>query len=62
MLMESIVCFTSPLALAYGFHARRYATRRALAWVGLLFSLLVFVPFVVMMVASVLNLGESMCR
>ncbi len=62
MLMVSILCFTSPLAVAYGFHARRYAGQRTLAWGGLILSFIVIVPFVLFMVDSVLRLGASLCR
>jgi len=33
-LMESVLCLTAPLAVMYGFHARRNAPERALAWAG----------------------------
>ena len=62
MLMVSVFCFTSPLAVAYGFHARRHAAQRPLAWAGLVFSLTVFAVFTLVMLASVLNLKESLCR
>ncbi len=60
--MVSILSFTSPLAVAYGFHARRHAAQPTLAWGGLIFSLAVFVPFVLLMVDSVLSLGARICR
>ncbi len=62
MLMASIFCLTAPLALLYGFNARRKAPQRALAWVGLALSLVVFVPFVMVMIGSALNLREALCR
>ena len=62
MLMVSILCLTAPLALMYGFHARRNAPERALAWAALVLSLVVFAPFVMVMIASVLNLGNALCR
>jgi hypothetical protein len=62
VLMASILCLTAPFAVMYGFHARRHAPQRALAWAGLVLSLVVFVPFVMVMIASVLNLGEALCR
>ena len=62
MLMESILCFASPLAVLYAFHARRKATQRALAWIGLILSLVVFVPFVMATMAAVLNLKDALCH
>jgi len=62
VLMVSILCLTAPLAVIYGFHARRKAPERALAWAGLVLSLVVFVPFAMVMIASALNLGEALCR
>ncbi len=62
MLMGSIVCFTAPLAVVYGFHARRKAPQRALAWAGLVLSLVVFLPFVVVMIGAVLNLRDALCH
>jgi hypothetical protein len=62
MLMVGILCFTTPLAVAYGFHAWRHAAQRDLAWVGLTLSLLVFIPFVLVMIGSVLNVGVAICR
>jgi hypothetical protein len=62
MLMASIFCLTTPFALLYGFHARRNAPQRALAWTGLVLSLVVFVPFVMVMIASALNLKEALCH
>jgi len=60
--MVSIFCLTTPFALLYGFHARRNAPQRALAWTGLALSLVVFVPFVMLMIGSALNLREALCR
>jgi len=60
--MESIFCFTSPLAVCYGFHARRKAPQRALGWTGLILSLAVFVPFVMAMLGAVLNLKGALCH
>lgn len=62
ILMESILCFAAPVALLYAFHARRKAPERTLAWIGLVLSFLVFIPFVMAMIATVLNLGERLCR
>ncbi|MCX6902613.1 MAG: hypothetical protein NTW03_03885 [Verrucomicrobia bacterium] len=62
VLMVSIHSLTAPLAVLYGFHAKRNAPQRALAWAGLALSLIVFVPFVAVMVASVLNLRNNLCR
>ena len=62
MLMVSIYCFTAPLAVVYGFHARRKAPQRVLALVGLILSLAVFVPFVMLMVQAMLNLGNVLCH
>jgi hypothetical protein len=62
VLMESILCFGSPLAVLYGFHARRKAPERVLAWIGLVLSLVVFVPFVMAMIAAVLNAKDALCR
>ena len=62
MLMVSIFCLTAPLALLYGFNARRKAPQRALAWAGLVLSFLVFVPFVMVMIGSALNLGNALCH
>ena len=61
MLMASILCFTAPLAVVYGFHARRNAPQRALAWVGLILSLIVFVPFVMAMIGAILSLRDALC-
>jgi hypothetical protein len=61
-LMVSVLCLTAPLALMYGFHARRHAPERALAWAGLVLSLVMFLPFVMAMIASVLNLKDALCR
>ncbi|MGD1083509.1 MAG: hypothetical protein ABSA47_02015 [Verrucomicrobiota bacterium] len=60
--MESILCLTTPIAVVYGFHARRKAPQRALAWAGLVLSLVMFVPFVMLMIGSVLNLRDMLCR
>ena len=60
MLMESIFCFASPLAVLYAFHARRKAPQRALSWIGLILSLVVFVPFVMAIIAAVLNLKDAL--
>lgn len=62
MLMVSIFCLTVPLAVVYGFHARRKAPQRALAWAGLVLSVGVFIPFVMVMIGSVLNLGNTLCH
>ncbi len=62
MLMESILCLVSPLALAYGFHARRKAPQRALAWIGLILSVVVFIPFVLVTIGPLLNLKDALCR
>ena len=62
MLMESILCFASPLAVLYAFHARRKAPQRALAWIGLILSLVVFVPFAMATMAAVLNLKDALCH
>jgi hypothetical protein len=62
MLMESILCFTAPLAVVYAFHARRKAPQRALAWLGLVLSLVVFVPFVMAMIGAALNLRDRWCQ
>ncbi|MGO8702126.1 MAG: hypothetical protein ACLQVY_30965 [Limisphaerales bacterium] len=61
-LMVSVLCLTAPLAVLYGFHARRKAPQRALAWIGLVLSLVVFVPFIMVMIGSALNLGNALCR
>jgi hypothetical protein len=62
MLMVSILCLTAPLAVVYGFHARRQAPQRALAWTGLVLSLVVFVPFTMVMIGSTLNLANALCH
>jgi len=62
MLMESILCFGSPLAVLYAFHARRKAPQRALAWIGLILALVVFVPFVMSTMGALLNLKDALCR
>jgi hypothetical protein len=62
VLMASILCLTSPFAVLYGFHARRHAPQKALAWAGLVLSLVVFVPFVMVMIGSVLNLKDALCH
>lgn len=62
VLMVSILCLMTPFAVMYGFHARRKAPERALAWAGLVLSLVVFVPFVMVMIVSALNLGAAFCR
>jgi hypothetical protein len=62
MLMESILCFGSPLALVYAFHARRKAPQRGLAWIGLILSIVVFIPFVMATMGAVLNLKDGLCR
>jgi hypothetical protein len=46
----------------YGFHARRHAPQRVLAWAGLVLSLVVFVPFVMVMIGSALNLKDALCH
>jgi len=61
MLMASILCFTAPLAVVYGFHARRNAPQRALAWAGLILSLVVLVPFVIAMIGAILSLRDALC-
>jgi hypothetical protein len=61
MLLASILCFTAPLAVVYGFHARRNAPQRALAWAGLILSLIVFVPFVIAMIGAILSLRDAFC-
>jgi len=53
---------TTPFAVLYGFHARRHAPQRALAWAGLVLSLVVFVPFVMVMIGSALNLKDALCH
>ncbi len=60
--MVSILCFTAPLAVIYGFHARRRAPQRALAWIGLVLSFVAFVPFAAVMIAQVLNLRDALCH
>ncbi len=62
MLMESILCFGSPLAVLYAFHARRKAPQRVLASLGLILSIAVFVPFVMAMMRTVLSLKDALCR
>ncbi len=62
VLMVSIFCFASPLAVLYGLHARRKAPERRLAWIGLSLSLGVFVLFVLQMINAVLDLGHALCR
>lgn len=62
MLMESILCFTAPLAVVYAFHARRKAPQRALAWLGLVLSLVVFIPFIMAMIGAVLNMRDMLCH
>jgi hypothetical protein len=62
ILMESILCFAAPVAVLYAFHARRKAPERGLVWIGLVLSLLVFIPFVMAMIGTVLNLGLKLCR
>ncbi len=62
MLMVSIFCMAAPLSLMYGFHARRKAPERGLAWAGLALSLVVFLPFVMVMIGSALNLRNALCR
>ena len=60
--MEGILCLLAPVALLYGFHARRKAPERVLAWIGLGLSILIFVPFALVMIGCVLNLGVTLCR
>jgi hypothetical protein len=62
MLMASIFCLTTPFALLYGFHARRNAPQRALAWAGLALSLVVFIPFAMLMIGSALSLKDAFCH
>ncbi len=62
VLMESIFCFTSPLAVFYGFHARRKAPQRVTALMGLLLSLLVFVPFAMVVIGAILDLTGALCQ
>ncbi len=62
MLMVSIFCFGAPLAVLYGFHARRKAPQRALAWAGLILSLIVFAPFAMGAIAAVINLKDALCH
>lgn len=62
MLMVSILCLMAPLALVYGFHARRQASQRALAYIGLALSLVVFLPCIMVMIGSALNVGNALCR
>ena len=62
VLMVSMFCLTAPLALLYGFHARRKAPQRALAWAGLALSFAVFALFVMMSIGAALNLGNAICR
>jgi len=62
MLKAGIYCLTAPIALIYGFHARRNAPERAVAWAGSALSLIVFIPFVMMMIGLVLNLRKALCR
>ena len=61
-LMASVLCLTAPLAVMYGFHARRNAPERALAWAGLVLSLIAFLPFVALMISSALSLRDAFCR
>jgi hypothetical protein len=56
----SICSFGAPVALAYGFHARRNAPERRLAWAGFILSIIAFVFFVFWMIASALNLGVAL--
>ncbi len=60
--MESIICFTSPLALLYTLHARRKAEQRELARAGLALSVIVFFLFVSLMIGALLNLKDALCR
>ncbi len=60
--MQSIFCFTSPLAVFYGFHARRKAPQRATALAGFLLSLLVFVPFIMVTIGAILDLKGALCH
>lgn len=62
VLLASILCLTSPFAVLYGFHARRHAPQKALAWAGLVLSLVVFVPFVMVMIGSAMNLKDMLCH
>ena len=61
-LMVSVLCLTAPLAVMYGFHARRNAPERALAWAGLVLALIAFLPFAMVMIGLVLNLKDTLCR
>ena len=62
MLMASIICFTSPLALLYAFRARRKAQQRELARGGLALSLIVFFFFAMLMMGAILDLKDALCR
>jgi hypothetical protein len=55
----SLFSFSSPLALAYGFHVRRLASERGLAWTAFILSIVAFGLFVCWMVASTLTLGST---
>ncbi len=59
ILALSLFSFGAPVALAYGFHARRKASEHGLAWTGLILSIVAFGLFVCWMIASILNLGEA---
>jgi hypothetical protein len=62
MLMESILCFASPLAVLYAFHAKRKAPQRALAWIGLILCLVVFIPFAMATMGAVRDLKDALCH
>lgn len=62
MLMVSIISFVSPLALLYGFHARRTTVNRWLAWTGLVLALVDMFPYGLLMFSAVMNLKQIICR
>jgi hypothetical protein len=62
VLKVSTLCLMTPIAVLYGFHARRKAPERALAWAGLALSLIVLVPFGLVMIGEAMSLGNALCR
>jgi hypothetical protein len=62
VLKVGTLCLMTPVAVLYGFHARRNAPERALAWTGLVLSLIVLVPFGFVMISEAMSLGSMLCR
>jgi hypothetical protein len=61
-LKVSVLCLTTPIAVLYGLHAWRHAPERALACIGLVLSLIVLVPFGLVMIGDAMGLASMLCR